>query len=236
MLIKEFFKSFFPQWLLDLRNTYLKSRYQNAISRKNHNQVFDFIYRKKIWGDKESISGSGSSVAQTSTITKEIPKLLKKYNINSLLDLPCGDFNWMQYVDLEGIKYIGGDIVGDIIQKNILLFQSPDRTFLQIDIIKDQLPKADLILCRDCFVHLNYELIFKSIDNLKRQNFKYLLTTSFTDKIANHNITTGDWRPLNLEIEPFNLRKIAVINENCTEGGLEFSDKSLILIDLTSPH
>jgi hypothetical protein len=229
---RKIFKIFLPKWFLDWRIAFFKSRYHAAIRDKSPAEVFDFIYQKKVWGDKESISGNGSSLEQTATISKEIPLLLRKHGIQSMLDLPCGDFHWMQHVDLEGIKYIGADIVAEIIDNNNRLYQSTNRSFVKADIITDVLPKADLVLCRDCFVHLRYDLIFKSIENLRNQGFKYLLTTSFTNKIANHDIQTGDWRPLNVEISPFSLKILDSINENCTEGGIEFSDKSLVLIEL----
>jgi hypothetical protein len=43
--------------------------------------------------------------------------LLRQFEIHSLLDLPCGDFNWMQHVDLQGIKYTGGDIVEALVAR-----------------------------------------------------------------------------------------------------------------------
>lgn len=37
--------------------------------------------------------------------------MLKKYSIKSILDIPCGDFSWMKKIELDGIEYIGADIV-----------------------------------------------------------------------------------------------------------------------------
>jgi hypothetical protein len=34
-----------------------------------------------------------------------------------LLDIPCGDFNWMKLLNL-GVDYIGADIVGELIAEN----------------------------------------------------------------------------------------------------------------------
>lgn len=95
-----------------------------------------------------------------------------------------------------------------------------------MDITKDRLPTGDLILCRDCLVH------FSLSDNFKASQSRYLLTTTFTNLTFNQEIRTGSWRPLNLEIEPFNFPKpILVINENCTEGEMNFTDRSLALWD-----
>jgi hypothetical protein len=54
------------------------------------------------------------------------------------------------------------------------------------------------------------------------------LTTTFPGCASNEDIVTGDWRPLNLQLAPFNLpAPDLLINEQCTEGGNLFADKSL---------
>jgi hypothetical protein len=234
MNFKEILKIFIPKRMLYWHFAYLKAQYHAAIRDKSLDEIFNFIYQNKKWGAKESISGNGSSLEQTATISRELPKILHKYGIQSMLDLPCGDFHWMQHVDLQGINYIGADIVEKIVDNNNLLYQATNRRFLKADIIKDELPKVDLILCRDFFVHFSDDLIFKSIENLRNQGFKYLLTASFIKKKSNQDIKIGDWRPLNVEIAPFNWKIVDYINENCTEGGIDFSDKCLVLVKLTN--
>lgn len=97
----------------------------------------------------------------------------------------------------------------------------------------DKLPDADVILIRDCWVHLNNEDIIKSIVNLKRSNITYLLTTSFLKLTANMELNTI-WRPLNLEIPPYNFPKpVEIVNEGCTEDEGRYTDKSLILWEVS---
>jgi hypothetical protein len=79
-------------------------------------------------------------------------------------------------------------------------------------------------------VHLSNEQIHASLANIKNHGIRYLLTTSFTETKKNSNIVTGEWRPINLEIPPFSLKAVKVINEECTEGNGKFADKSLILV------
>src|SRR5665648_506237 len=101
------------------------------------------------------------------------------------------------------------------------------------NIVSDKLPKADLILIRDCWVHLSNSDIFLCINNLKHNNIKYLLTTSFTNRKSNNELD-DIWRPLNLELSPFNFPKpIELINENCTEEDGLYSDKSLLLWEIS---
>src|SRR5581483_12277106 len=81
-------------------------------------QVFTYIYSVNHWGDTESVSGHGSKLSETLAIRSQLPAILKQLNIKSILDLPCGDFNWMKTVDLHEYHYIGADIVSAIISKN----------------------------------------------------------------------------------------------------------------------
>jgi hypothetical protein len=89
-------------------------------------------------------------------------------------------------------------------------------------------PAADLLLCRDCLVHLSFADIDKALRNIRRSSLAYLLTTTFPAESVNADIVTGDWRPLNLQAAPFNLpTPVELINEGCTEGDGAFADKSL---------
>src|SRR5271157_1733125 len=115
--------------------------------------LFTNYYRKNTWLSKESRSGLGSELKQTREIIKQLPLLIKQFNIKSLLDIPCGDFNWMQHVDL-GCAYIGADIVKELIEENKRKY---NKTFVHLDLLTSKLPKVDLILCRDCLVHFSVE-------------------------------------------------------------------------------
>lgn len=185
------------------------------------------IYKKNIFGSKESRSGSGSTMEQTAYIREIFPQLFRELGVKTILDVPCGDFNWMQTVDLSGIHYIGGDIVPQLIEKDNAQFGSAERDFRMLNIITDDLPKADVILCRDCLVHLNFESGLKAIRNFKRSGSTYLLTTTFTDREVNEDLF-GIWRTLNLQKAPYNLpTPVKMINEKCTEGRNQYTDKSL---------
>jgi hypothetical protein len=190
--------------------------------------TFKQIYQTNLWNGVGSVSGNGSNLIQTMEIARHLPILIKEYKIKTILDIPCGDFNWMSRIDLDINEYIGADIVEDIIIKNLQTYDHKKYRFLNLDLTRDDLPKVDLIFCRDCLVHFSYEDIYLAFKNIKKCGCKYILTTTFTGFPSNHDIVTGDWRPLNLELSPFNLPEpIEVLNEKCTEGDGEFADKSL---------
>ena len=158
--------------LYPIYNKMNEKRFKNSTLEK----IFTEIYEKNMWTDKESRSGTGSSLKKTKSLRKALPQLFKDYSINSILDIPCGDFNWMREVNLKSISYIGADIVEEINQNNIKKYLAENKKFVKMDILKDNLPKVDLIFCRDLFIHLSYEDIFKAVTNIKKsgQNF-YLL-------------------------------------------------------------
>ena len=151
--------------------------------------------------------------------------------MKSILDVPCGDWNWLQHVNLEGIDYIGGDIVQVIIERNAKEYGKPDIRFERLDIINGSLPKADLILCRDCLVHLSFTDGLAAIETFRESGARWLLTTTFTDRESNAELYEGQiWRTLNLGKAPYNFPVAErYINEGCTEGEEAYGDKCLAL-------
>lgn len=197
-------------------------------SEVNLKERFSQIYFKNIFGGKESRSGSGSDMVQTAEIRRELPKLIQEYGIRTFMDAPCGDWHWMKETALNVEQYIGVDIVEHLIEKNRKEFGNVGTSFLCLDLAKDELPQVDIIFCRDCLVHLTYEEIRKVIANFKRSNSTYLLTTTFTDRTNVELVLENIWRPLNLEMPPFNFPKpLKLINEKCTEDNNQYTDKSL---------
>jgi len=170
---------------------------------KSRAEVFSAIFANNVWGDAESVSGAGSNLEETAVLRATLPTLLPELGIRSLLDAPCGDFNWMSQLDLKLDHYYGADIVADLINRNSAKFGNSGRTFLTADLVQDQLPKADAIHCRDCLVHLSLADARAVLANFKRSGATWLLATHFPKVKSNADIVTGSWRPLNLTRAPF---------------------------------
>lgn len=189
--------------------------------------VFSVIHKKHTWG-AESVSGGGSNLSQTSDIREVMPALLHEINARSVLDAPCGDFYWMSCVSLDVDSYIGIDVVPELIHDNQRKYASDTFRFIHADITRTPLPQVDLIFCRDAMVHFSYKEIFRCLRNFKSSGATYLLATTYPDLLKrNWNIMTGMWRPLDLQLPPFNLPEpIKIINENCTES-TDYKQKSL---------
>lgn len=198
------------------------------LNTKSVEHIFTDIYNKDKFGGKDSASGPGSDLYQTKLIIKELPRLFKELNISTILDIPCGDFHWMNCVDLSGVEYSGADIVKELIQHNREKYERRNIKFQHLNIIDDRLPRVDIILCRDCLVHFSFKDIFLALDNIVSSKSEYFLTTTFPLRKDNHDILTGQWRTLNLEVSPFNFPPpLRIINESCSEVGIDYIDKSL---------
>lgn len=181
-------------------------------------EIFTKIYEENQWKNPESRSGSGSTIDATKILRDALPELLTNLNITSILDIPCGDFNWMKEVDLTGIDYVGADVVSELIKENVKQFGTNCKEFRTLDLLKDQLPKADLVICRDCLVHLSFEDAFKALEKICSSGAKYLLTTTFPLHQNNEGIETGWWYPINLNSEPFPMKEpLLLLNEGCQE-------------------
>ena len=198
--VKSFMKLRFPRAVSAYRDA------RQALRRTSLATVFSEIYQTNAWRDPESVSGRGSTLARTNVITSHLPVLLQELNANSLVDAACGDFNWMRYVDLGSIKYTGVDIVPALIVRNRQLYQTDQRTFAVQDITKDRLPEADVILCRDCLIHLSFKSIKAAISNFKKTSATHLLCTTHTTVTENTDCPDGSWRNINLLLPPFNFQ------------------------------
>lgn len=192
--------------------------------------AFRYAHRHNLWRGPETPSGAGSSLDQTEVIAGVVPALCERYGVQTLLDVPCGTGTWMAQVSLPGVQYIGGDIVPEIVAEADRRYGSRGRRYVELDLMRSPLPAADLLLCRDCLVHLSLADIAKVIENVRRSDITYILTTTFTAEPEYRDIVTGDWRPINLEVPPFSFPKpIEIVVEQCTEHDGAFADKSLAL-------
>jgi hypothetical protein len=191
-------------------------------------EVFRYAHDANHWSGSRSVSGPGASLDQTRVIRAALPTLCHRLDVRTLLDLPCGDASWITTMPLPGIAYIGADCVPALIDENIRTRSGAGREFRLLDLLEAPLPDADLMVCRDCLVHLSFADIARAIANVKASRITWLLTTTFPWQLENEDIHTGDWRPLDLQRAPFGWPPPhELINEECTEGDGLFADKSL---------
>ena len=174
--------------------------------------IFTEIYNNNLWCGSESVSGTGSDLAETQAVIPLLNSIIYNFKINSIGDAPCGDWNWMQHVDLNEVNYLGMDIVEKLIDDNRTKFGSDGVEFNVTNIIDGTLPTVDLFLVRDLFGHLSNDDIKASLKNIVDSGSKYLLTTTFPGE-GKYSIESGNWFPINME--HYVSSPIVLFNEGC---------------------
>ena len=196
--------------LRDAAPVRLRCRMSDTIYQRNlgtlsdREGIFTKIYRSDWWGSPESKSGAGSQLARTETFRRELRAWIRNGRLMSLLDAPCGDYNWIRHVEFpDNFRYVGGDIVGELIEANRNQF--PAVEFLHMDVLTDPLPKVDAWLCRDALIHFPNRSALSVIERFAASDIRYLLATTFPSVTDNRDIGFGQYRPVNLGLPPFNM-------------------------------
>jgi len=192
-------------------------------------QRFQRIHDTNLWGAPASLSGLGSEIDATAALRAELPRLLEKLDVASLLDAPCGDAGWINRANLD-VRYVGVDIVPSLIERLQARAAAAEINgeYYLADITRDPLPRCDAVLCRDALVHLSFANIERAVANFQASGAAWLIATTFPEWQTNGDCEDGDWRALNFERAPFDWGPPAeLINENCTEAGGGWRDKSL---------
>jgi SAM-dependent methyltransferase len=186
---------------------------------KSPEQLFTRYYETNKWGVTESLSGPGSTLEYTKNIRAKLPELIERLDVRSMLDVPCGDYNWFQHVErADHVQYIGADIVRPLVDANRAKYANSNTSFEHLDVTKDRLPRVDLVLCRDLLFHLPNRKALEAVDNILASGCKWLLTTSHIDCDKNYDIMTGSFRLINLELEPFSFGPAEFAIEDWVEG------------------
>jgi hypothetical protein len=125
-------------------------------------------------------SGPGSSLKSTASLRKMLDEFFYTHDIKTFLDAPCGDWLWMQTVNLTGLQYFGGDITNVTVQTNQRCFGSDNIHFHWFDLTCMIPPAVDLILVRDVLFQMPEDHVHKVLTNINQSGAKYLATTTFS--------------------------------------------------------
>jgi len=201
-------------------------------------QKFDEIYNKGVWNDspmlakedfysnaawppkqRKSASGGGSDLGPFTTTSMEvIRQTIAKYNVSTMIDLPCGDTNWIfDSWETDSLKlYIGLDVVKEVIVRNSeRLSHHANKVFRHWDGTTCPLPKyrdesletvqaVDLVHSRDVFQHLSQDQGLAFMCNVVTSGARVFIATSFPKK-TNINIKAGGFTHINLHSAPYHL-------------------------------
>jgi len=209
-------------------------------------QTFTQVYKELGWSShqKESVSGTGSILKNTEMLREQLPKICKAYNINKIVDIACGDFNWMKEIVHNFEFYRGVDIVEDLIISNKEKYDDLDNVeFLTADVIDDfnkciSGESFDAIILKDVFVHFPNEYVKKVLASIGNSSIKYVFITHFNSIQSNYDIEEfNGWRPQNFTISPWRIgnpiESIPSPTEKYAWDGHAYTDKTLSLWKIT---
>ncbi|MPZ13435.1 MAG: methyltransferase domain-containing protein [Chloroflexi bacterium] len=171
-------------------------------------ELFTWIFHTNYWGSEESVSGHGSELSETVDVRQAVARVLDRYRVRSVVDAGCGDLNWQRHVPglLDRTRYLGLDVVTELITRNRQRHGNQRVRFAHADITRDPIPPADLVICRDCMVHLTNAQILRALQHVVASGSAHLLATTYSAEPVNQDrFHDGHWRPVNLSAPPFSL-------------------------------
>lgn len=181
---------------------------------RKHKEVFTNIYDKNIWSNG---SGTGSKYSYCKRYIENIQKYMEENNIENVVDLGCGDWQFSMHMDWSKVHYVGVDIVQSVIDENIAQHTSPPNVVFTCKDISDTssieflMDKPDqLILIKDVLMHWSDEEIVPWMNWLTSLPNKHIIITNnwkYYRKPENNNNPRSidnrySWAPLDSQKQP----------------------------------
>lgn len=160
--------------------------------------VFDSIYIDSVWGYK---SGPGSDPVAAQPWIDTVNLFLEKNDVNSIVDVGCGDWRLASNYLLKDKSYLGID-VSSVILEETAKHTSSNITFLNQDAETFDFPFVDLILIKDVLMHLPNSSVKTILDKVFN-SCRYALICEDYAPVNYTDIPSGHHRFLNLTTEPF---------------------------------
>ena len=182
-------------------------RFENPLMQEGigDQELFDAIFETNYWKSEGTKSGFGSEEHFARSYRDRLDSLLRVRKLYHIFDAPCGDVSWMSVMvsNNSQFRYTGADISPRLLASARQRF--PDFDLRLLDITKDSFPLADVWHCRDCLFHLPFLSIKNALINYVNSGIPYALITSHRSRLFHRNldVTTGGFRILDFELEPF---------------------------------
>ena len=117
----------------ELKRTSKNSGGAGEMTKEARTKYFDKIYEAEVWsfpdwdsnGGLGVKSGFGSTLHQTEDIRPYLDVVVPQLIIKGIIDVPCGDMNWIPHVQAMGsdnMCYFGGDVSRIAIDENSAKF------------------------------------------------------------------------------------------------------------------
>jgi SAM-dependent methyltransferase len=178
--------------------------------------AFADIYSSAKWGTNGGdggTSGFGSTLTATVLYRTYLEHFMKELGVHSVVDAGCGDWEFSQAIDWSGIDYKGYDIVASVIERDRARFEKPNVHFFVADIVKADLPSADLLIVKHVLQHLPTDAVQRFLAQLPK--YKHVLLVDSVNRGTlsgkNGDIEVGGFRELDVTRPPFNVRGTKVL-------------------------
>ena len=184
-----------------------RGHYTKHTRERDMTGVFSQIYANGAWVMRQgqgSLSGVGSVQEATGEMALQLGAFIREVGCRRLVDIGCGDFNWMRTV-VGDFEYLGIDVVPQVIDANNAQYADPRRRFVCLDATSTPLESGDVALCREVLFHLSFNDGLKLMRNIRAAGFKHVLFTTDSAVWFNSDIRTGDFRRINLTRSPYGL-------------------------------
>lgn len=171
---------------------------------------FDDIYATNAWGHG---SGEGSLPIHNSGYVSYLESFLLRQNIDSVVDMGCGDWQFSKSIHWRDVRYDGFDVASSVVANNQQAYSTERIRFHLYSGDPSELPSADLLIAKDVLQHLPNNFILNFLSHLPR--FKFALLTNCINprgQTVNRDIEAGDFRYLDLRLPPFNLKAAEVFS------------------------
>ena len=193
MAVRDLIRRLVPEALLMYRRRQRAQSVDPSFPAATPETVFRTIYEEGRWGtgpDGAYWSGDGSHnpLVVTPYVVRVGAFLASFPAPPDIVDLGCGDFNVGSQLRHLCNRYVACDIVPSLLERNANKYANSGVSFLNLDIVSQPLPPANVALIRQVFQHLSNDHIERVIPKLYQ--YEWLVVTEHLPK--------GPFRP-NLE-------------------------------------
>jgi predicted O-methyltransferase YrrM/SAM-dependent methyltransferase len=172
---------------------------------------FTSAYETGLWGKDASgrgTSGAGSIVQEALPFIQYIQNFLDTHQIQSIVDVGCGDWVLAREIQWGDSEYLGIDIVENLIRDNQKIYGSDKVRFLKQDVGITPMPAGDLLICKDVFIHLpdsEVDFILK-----ESKKFKFCIFVNDINSSDKTNVPFNHFgvRCVHLTCHPFLIKPI----------------------------
>lgn len=189
--------------------------------------AFSSIYDNRHWGEG---SGIGSAPTHVASYLALLSNFMRDNGVRSVVDLGCGDWQFSRLIDWTGIDYRGFDVVDRVVAENQVRFGGDNVSFAKITSL-DDLPSADLVVCKDVLQHLplldvqEFLAFFRS-----SYGFSFVTNDVFPDQWTNTDIPHGGARAIRLDLAPFSLIAPVLLRWEVNDGGQKWIKTTNLLV------